>query len=149
MRTGTKRWLAILLAVFCFVVLSVVIAQRETPSETVRIGFAGPSLIETNALLFTITNQNGFPVRFEVSVQSASVFRMRHGVTKTGDVYRSNTFTFYVPAPAMNRWRVSGKYWNSPAPKLSPIRSKVVGTLLKMKLSRFSAWVARPPARGH
>jgi hypothetical protein len=148
MQTRAKRWMAISSAAIFVLLLVVVFSQRETPSETVHIGFAGRALVETNAVLFTITNQNEFPIRYELSVQAASGFTMRRHATKTGEVFPSNTFTFYVPIPAMNRWRVEGSYWGTSPPKLSPIRAKIVGFSLKMKLRRFSEWLGRPPARG-
>ncbi len=140
--------MAISLAAIFVLLFVIVFSQRETPSETVRIGFAGRSLVETNAVLFTITNQNEFPIRYQLSVQAASGFTMRRHATKTGDVFSSNTFTFYVPVPSMNRWRVGGRYWQGSPPKLSPARAKIVGFLLKVRLRRFSEWLGRPPARG-
>jgi len=140
--------MAISLAAIFALLFVVVFSQHETPSETVRIGFADRSLVETNAVLFTITNQNEFPIRYELSVQAASGFTMRRHATKTGEVFPSNTFTFYVPIPSLDRWRVCGSYWGTSPPKLGPVRAKIVGFLLKVRLRRFSEWLARPPARG-
>ena len=149
MQTTRKRLAVLASVTIFFVILLVALAGRETPSKTVQIGFAGPSLVETNAVLFTMTNQNDFPISYQLSVQTASGFKLgRKGAAKTGDVFPNNTFTFFVSIPQAHRWRVGGTYWQTSTPKLGPMRSWIVATLQKLKLQRLSDWMARRPSTG-
>jgi hypothetical protein len=136
-----KIWILLSAGAATFIVMPGFFSQPISRTSAVHAGYAGLSLRETNAVLFTVTNDHTFPITFDVfTVNTPGLFaRRKHGAR--GEAFPKCTYTFHVDCPSPNGWRLTGCYY---VPRSSPLRSRVGVWFNQIGMQRIAGWFACP-----
>ena len=122
-------------------------SQRPPPNISVRMTFAGPSMVEANGVLFTLTNQTPSGVVFELWLETGAGFRGGKPYDR-GEIHPCGTYTFHVFPSGEKKWRVVGDSWEPATLKPGFVRSHCVQLFSKLKLDRLAFRFNRVPPNG-